>query len=295
MKDGAMEPLDAYSQAVSEAAERVLPAVVRVDVTGAASSGRGRRRGGQGSGVIYASDGHILTNHHVIRGASKVQVSLSDGRVLLAGVLGSDPAVDLAVLRAGASGLPVARLSSQPLRVGQLVVAVGNAFGLGWSVTAGVVSALGRDLRDGAVGLRDLIQTDTPINPGNSGGPLVDARGSAVGLNVAILPYARGIGFAIPTSTVLGTLARFAQDEGYADGVWLGVGGRHYCHRASHSTEPPAAIRRGRAGAGGASCVARGGGEPATDGYHRSRGRRAGAGSGGPAPYRRFRGGRTAR
>lgn len=228
MMSSESEALDAYSQGVSQAAARVGPALVRIDVSGRQTEAHGRRRqarAGLGSGVIYASDGHILTNAHVVRGADRIQVTLADRRSFPAGVLERDDAVDLAVVRVGSTGLPVAELSRRPLQVGQLVVAVGTAFGLGWTVTAGVVSALNRRLENGPPGLTNLVQTDTPINPGNSGGPLVDVRGRVVGINVAVLPYAHGIGFAIPTETVLSTLARVGAASGPTDGIWFGIGG----------------------------------------------------------------------
>src|SRR5439155_21338671 len=132
----------------------------------------------------------------------RVKVTLADGRTFDASLVGSEPDVDIALLRIGADHLPVAELGRGPLRVGQLVVAVGNPFGLNWTVTAGVVSALGRKLPvSPGVELTDLIQTDVPINPGNSGGPLVDAQGRVVGIATAIMPWARGLGFAIPVST----------------------------------------------------------------------------------------------
>ena len=224
--------LDAYSEAVTSAAERVGPAVVKVEIAG----GRSRRnpyqeRTGVGSGVIIGSDGRILTNAHVVQGARRVQVTLADGRTLPAGVEGVDPSVDLAVLRVAGANLPVAELSDRPLRAGQLVVAIGNPFGLGWTVTAGVVSALGRHLPlPGSAGLTDPIQTDASINPGNSGGPLVDSSGRVVGITTAMLAYAQGLGFAVPVRTIVETLARFQRDgeeaERAARGrVRLGIGG----------------------------------------------------------------------
>ena len=206
------EALDAYSQAVSSAAERVGPAVVKVEL----------RRGG-GSGVIFDSSGRILTNEHVVRGRVQVQVTLADGRRLPAVVVGADPRLDIAVLRVAAKNLPVAELHSGPLKVGQLVVAIGNPYGLSWTVTAGVVSALGRELPIGdGLALRDLIQTDVPINPGNSGGPLVDAQGRVIGITTAIIPFARGVGFAVPVSSVLAALARFDEMR-HRDGRTLGI------------------------------------------------------------------------
>jgi S1-C subfamily serine protease len=206
--------LDAYSQAVSGAAERAGPAVVKVE------SGRGR---GLGSGVIFDSSGRILTNEHVVRGRVQVQVTLADGRRLPATVTGADPRLDIAVLRVAARNLPVAELYSGPLKVGQLVVAIGNPYGLSWTVTAGVVSALGRELPIGnGLALRDLIQTDVPINPGNSGGPLVDAQGRVIGITTAIIPFARGVGFAVPVSSVVAALARFDEMR-HRDGRTLGI------------------------------------------------------------------------
>ena len=202
--------MDAYSHAVSSAAERAGPAVVRVE-----SAARSRRSpGGQGSGVIFDSAGRVLTNEHVVRGGRAITVTLTDGRTFPAAVEGSDPRTDLAVLRLPDAGrsLPVAELYSGALRAGQLVVAIGNPFGLNWTVTAGVVSALGRKLPvSPGVELTDLIQTDVPINPGNSGGPLVDAQGRVVGITTAVMPYARGVGFAVSVGTVLGALSRFRE------------------------------------------------------------------------------------
>ncbi len=208
--------LDAYSEAVSRAAEIVGPAVVKVDVLGRGRGGPSRAKRGEGtgtgSGVIFASDGRVLTNEHVVRGSSLVRVTLADGRKFQAGVEYADPSVDLAVLRIGALGLPVAELNAGPLRVGQLVIAIGNPYGLNWSVTAGVVSALGRTLEAGpSFRLTDLIQMDTPVNPGNSGGPLVDANGRVVGITSAVMPFARGVGFAVPIATALNVLTRLEE------------------------------------------------------------------------------------
>jgi serine protease Do len=223
-RDRESEALDAYSAAVSGAAERVGPAVVSVEVAGAprAQARRARQRpqppGHQatGSGVIFDSAGRVITNEHVVRQARRgdgISVVLSDGRRLPAVVEFADPSVDVAILRvATPAALPVAELTSASLKVGQLVVAIGNPYGLSWTVTAGVVSAVGRSLPlGGARSLTDLIQTDTPINPGNSGGPLVDAQGRVVGITTAVMPYARGVGFAVPTSAVLGAIARFKE------------------------------------------------------------------------------------
>ena len=213
MIDQEKEAQDAYSRAVSGAAERAGPAVVKVQSANSQRGGR-QRPSGQGSGVIFDSSGRVITNEHVVRGARSLSVTLPDGRTLPAAVEGSDPALDLAVLRLPDAGhsLPVAQLHSGPVRVGQLVVAIGNPYGLSFSVTAGVISALGRELPvSPGFNLRELIQTDVPINPGNSGGPLVDAQGRVVGITTAIIPYARGVGFAVPTATVFSALARFRE------------------------------------------------------------------------------------
>src|SRR6202011_3549126 len=223
--------LDAYSHAVTTAAERVGPAVVRIDIE------RDGQRvgpfnvpafgGGLGSGFIFASDGQILTNAHVVSRARRIQVTLADGRTFDAGLVGSDPEVDIAVLRIGADHLPVAELGRTPLRVGQLVIAVGNPYGLNWTVTAGVVSALGRTLEGSGIRkMTNLIQTDTSINPGNSGGPLVDSMGRVVGITTAMMPMAQGLGFSIPLDTVKSAIARINQRrETRPAGVSMGVGG----------------------------------------------------------------------
>lgn len=225
------QALDAYSTAVTTAAERVGPAVVRIDVD------RGGRRvgpfnmpefgGGLGSGFIFASDGQILTNAHVVSHAQRIRVTLADGRTFDAGLIGSDPEVDVAVLRIGADHLPVAELGRVPLRVGQLVLAVGNPYGLNWTVTAGVVSALGRTLDlPGTRKMTNLIQTDTPINPGNSGGPLVNSAGHVIGITTAMMPMAQGLGFSVPLDTVKTVIAKINKHrEAKPDGVSLGVGG----------------------------------------------------------------------
>jgi S1-C subfamily serine protease len=221
--------LDAYSQAIVYAAERAGPAVVKIETGrgGRMPSGRPGPQEGLGSGVIYSSDGHILTNAHVVAEANKVLVTLPDGRRLAAGVLGAEPAQDLAVLRVAEGRLPVAELSAAPLRVGQLVVAIGNPFGLEFTVTAGVVSALGRSLPTGpGTQLEQLIQTDTPINPGNSGGPLVDVRGRVVGISTAIVPWGQGLGFAVPTGTAYEVIGRIAERHRTAIGRGaLGISG----------------------------------------------------------------------
>ena len=181
--------------------------------------------------MIFDSHGRAITNAHVVEGARPDGISavLSDGRRFAAVVEFADTAVDIAVLRLvlGANlTLPVAELVSNPVKVGQLVVAIGNPFGLSWTVTAGVVSATGRSLPLGpGKEMSDLIQTDTPINPGNSGGPLVDARGRVVGITTAVMPYARGVGFVVQTATALGAIARDQERRQAAPPQRFGVSG----------------------------------------------------------------------
>ena len=219
-----------WEEAIITAAERVGPAVVKIETGRSRQNGQGRRgpeQQGVGSGVIYSSDGYILTDAHVVSGASKVQVALPDGRSLPAGVVGAEPENDIAVLRVSERGLPVANLHGGPLRVGQFVIAIGNPFGLDFTVTTGVVSALERSLPTGENSkLTHLIQTDTPINPGNSGGPLVDIRGRVIGINTAILPFAQGLGFAIPVSTAYEVIGRVVERhrQGISQGA-LGISG----------------------------------------------------------------------
>ena len=202
---------DAYSNAVISAAERAGPAVVRVEVLKAQKGGPSRPAG-VGSGVVISPDGLVLTNSHVVHGASDFRLTDAEGRAMEARVLGEDPDTDLALLRAGsARNLAIAPIGdSKSLKRGQLVVAIGNPLGFESTVTAGVVSALGRSLRAGNGRLiEDVIQTDAALNPGNSGGPLVNARGEVIGINTAIIRGAQGICFAVASNTaqfVLGEL-----------------------------------------------------------------------------------------
>jgi S1-C subfamily serine protease len=203
------EILDPYSARVAHAFERVGPAVAHI---AAADPERGSR--GIGSGVVFTPDGYLLTNDHVIAGARQLSASLPDGRVVEASLVGSDKATDLAVLRLAANGLAHAEFgSSARLRVGQLAVAIGNPLGFQATVTAGIVSALGRSLRSPAGRLIDsVIQTDAPLNPGNSGGPLVDANGRVIGINTAMIGAAQGICFAIGIDTAVDVAARLMRD-----------------------------------------------------------------------------------
>jgi S1-C subfamily serine protease len=218
-------PLDAYSAAVVGAVTQVGPAVVSVYTGGAEEAERAR--GGAGSGVVVAPDGYLLTNEHVVQRVEKARVSFVDGRTVAAVVVGRDPATDLAVLRAQAASLPYAQLAgSQRLRAGQLVVAVGNPYGFESTVSAGVVSALGRSLRSRQGRLIEgIVQHTAALNPGNSGGPLVDAHGSVTGINTAIIPNAQGIGFAIPAATAQWVLTEILT-QGRVRRAWLGIAAR---------------------------------------------------------------------
>jgi S1-C subfamily serine protease len=200
------ELLDAFSRTVVQVAESLRPAVVNLR----AKRGSG---GGSGSGILFAPDGFLLTNHHVVRGQTELRVRLNDGREMPGHLIGADPWTDLAIVQADSSGLPFAALGdSAKLRVGQLAIAIGSPLGFESTVTAGVVSALGRTLRSITGHLVDnVIQTDAALNPGNSGGPLVDSRGQVVGINTAVIQPAQGICFAIPINAVKHILPQLMQ------------------------------------------------------------------------------------
>jgi S1-C subfamily serine protease len=204
--------LDAYSRAVIDVVETVSPAVVRLDVRSAEQGRASARQGGTGSGVIVSPDGLVLTNSHVVGGAARIRATTAEGQNLTAQVVGDDPDTDLALVRVNESlTLPFAPLGdSRRLRRGQLVIAIGNPLGFESTVTAGVVSALGRSLRASSGRLiDDLIQTDAALNPGNSGGPLVSSHGQVVGINTAIIAGAQGICFAIAANTAKFVLGEF--------------------------------------------------------------------------------------
>ena len=243
----AQQSIKSLSDDIAKIAETVGPAVVNIDVVRYVETSpfgtrfndpffdqffeqfeEYRRRipqKGAGSGFIVDKQGHILTNEHVVHNAEEIKVTLSDGRELTGEVVGSDITTDMAIVKIDAEDLPIVKLGdSDSLRVGEIVIAIGNPYGLEKTVTMGVVSAKGRDINAGSDGqeYRNLIQTDTAINPGNSGGPLLNTDGEVVGINTAIIPYAQGIGFAIPVSVAQRNLDDLI-NLGKVRRSWLGV------------------------------------------------------------------------
>jgi S1-C subfamily serine protease len=224
------ELLDAYSRTVTAVAAQVSPSVVKIEVHGAEGQTKGRGAGessGSGSGFVMTPDGYLLTNSHVVSGAKRINAIFQDGERVPAHLVGDDPPTDIAIVRIDAPNLvALVFADSSELRVGQVAIAVGNPYGFDCTVTAGVVSALGRSLRTKTGHLvDDVIQTDAALNPGNSGGPLVDSRGQVIGVNTAMIMPAQGICFAIAANTASFVMGKLIH-EGRIRRAYLGVGGQ---------------------------------------------------------------------
>jgi S1-C subfamily serine protease len=224
------QTLDVYSTTVINAAEKVSPSVVNITISRAIKHSHQQEQEirGSGSGFIFTPDGYILTNSHVVHDVKDIEVTLSDGRLARAQLIGDDPDTDLAVIRISLSNLIAAQMGdAKNLHVGQLVIAIGNPYGFQYSVTAGVISALGRSLRtiNGRL-IDDIIQTDAALNPGNSGGPLLNANGEVIGVNTAVILPAQGICFAIPINVAKYTAVPLIRDGKIKRG-YIGVGGQN--------------------------------------------------------------------
>lgn len=225
--------LDAYSRTVIDVTEKVSPSVVNIDVQRRLKAKRfdgqeiSREVQGNGSGFLFTPDGFILTNSHVVQESSAIEVTLSDGRQLSAQRIGSDPDTDVAVIRINATNLVPAELgNSSRLKTGQLAIAIGNPYGFQCSVTAGVISALGRSLRSTSGRLiENVIQTDAALNPGNSGGPLVNSGGQVIGMNTAVIQLAQGLCFAIAANTVQFVAGQLIK-EGRVRRSYIGITGQ---------------------------------------------------------------------
>jgi serine protease Do len=236
--------LSALENQVTEAVERLSESVVSIDSVRVT---RDFRYGlvpieGKGSGLIIDRNGYVITNNHVIDGATRVQVHLKDGRTFLGEVVGSDSSTDIAVIKVDADNLPAASLGdSERLKVGQIALAIGNTLGLqgGPTVSMGVVSALGRPLPGTDFIFEGLIQTDTAINPGNSGGPLADIGGNVIGMNTAMIPFAQGVGFAIPVNTMKWVVGQILE-KGRVIRPWLGISGANMNQAIARRYDLPA-------------------------------------------------------
>jgi len=239
-----MTTLSALENQVTEAVERLSESVVSIDSVRVT---RDFRYGlvpieGKGSGLIIDRKGYVITNNHVIDEATRVQIHLKDGRAFLGEVVGSDSSTDIAVIKVDADNLPAASLGdSEKLKVGQIALAIGNTLGLqgGPTVSMGVVSALGRPLPGTDFIFEGLIQTDTAINPGNSGGPLADIGGNVIGMNTAMIPFAQGVGFAIPVNTMKWVVQQILE-KGRVIRPWLGISGANMNQAIARRYDLPA-------------------------------------------------------